>query len=450
MTSLSTLDIHIGAWPPSRWDEIDTIRAEHNSNAWGDQPRPGITSEVIDWAGLGFTPRWVGEDSSEAVVALEPSLFHDRGAAEWRRFVGAAQSRHELALAISQVGSATEPEYRALGGPRAGVMLPGATGCSVGGERLALASPPVLAPDLSRADRDLALRLADTRQGNELPWWRLELSGHEVHHSAWNVETTPTEGNLSPLLVSRAGEVVAAVWTSPNNKIRHYIVPYMPSYTPVLQWLSERAIPEFVPTAARRVRTSLACEAEYQTSAEATLRAELAELEADYVDRRGDLQGKVVSASAAADAVRVPLLYETGTPLVAAVGRVLRDAGLAIRDVDEMLGATANADLLASWGDRSILIEVKSATRNAAEKLAEAPTRHLATWPQLRPDIAVSGVVLVLNHQTKTHPLDRSAAPYSRAEFIASLSFPVVTTMQLFEWWRQDDRSAIRSAFFDA
>ena len=125
MTSLSTLDIHIGAWPPSRWDEIDTIRAEHNPNAWGDQPRPGITSEVIDWAGLGFTPRWVGEDSSEAVVALEPSLFHDRGAAEWRRFVGAAQSRHELALAISQVGSAAEPEYRALGGPRAGVMLPG-------------------------------------------------------------------------------------------------------------------------------------------------------------------------------------------------------------------------------------------------------------------------------------------------------------------------------------
>jgi len=251
-------------------------------------------------------------------------------------------------------------------------------------------------------------------------------------------------------LVSRAGEVVAAVWTSSDDGIRHYILPYLPSYTPVLQWLTERAIPEFVPTAARRMRTSLAGEAELHTPAEATARAELADLEADYVRRRDDLQAKVVSASAVADAVRDPLLYETGGSLVAAVGRVLTDCGLTIRDVDEMLGTTANADLLASWGDRNILIEVKSATGNAPERLAEAPTRHLATWPRLRPDITVSGVVLVLNHQTKNHPLDRSPTPYSRPEFVASLTFPVLTTMQLFEWWRQDDYAAIRSAIFGA
>jgi hypothetical protein len=248
--------------------------------------------------------------------------------------------------------------------------------------------------------------------------------------------------------VSRAGEVVAGVWTSPDNAIRHYILPHLPLYTPILQWLTERAIPEFVPAAARRMRASLASEAEFQTGAEASALAELADLEADYARRRGGLQAKVASASAAADAVRDPLLYETGALLVAAVGRLLTDAGLTIWDVDEMLGTTANADLLASWADRNVLIEVKSTTGNAPEKLAEAPTRHLATWPELRPDIAVSGVALVLSHQTKAHPLDRSPAPYSRQEFVASLSFPVVTTLQLFEWWRQDHYIAIRAAIF--
>lgn len=109
---------------------------------------------------------------------------------------------------------------------------------------------------------------------------------------------------------------------------------------------------------------------------------------------------------------------------------------------------SANADLFASWGDRSVLIEVKSASGNAPERLAEAPTRHLATWPQLRPEIPVAGVVLVVNHQAKIHPLDRSPRPYTRPEFIDSLSFPVISTMQLFGWWRRGDHEGIRSAIF--
>jgi hypothetical protein len=441
-----TLDVHIGEWTPSRWDEIDTIRAEHNPRAFGDRARPGITSELIDWAALGFTPRWVGEDSSEAVAALEPNLFHDRGADEWRRFLAGAESRAELALAVSLVGSAAEPAYRPLGGLRAGVTLPGGDGSSVGGERLALASPPEPAPDLGRADRDLALRLAGARP-SELPWWHLELAGFEEYRGGYIAESGP-EGTLLPLLVSRAGEVVAAVWTSPDNAIRHYVLPYLPSYVPILQWLSEQAIPEFVPTAARRMRTSLAGEAALQTGAEVAALAELADLEADYDRRRNELQARVDSAAAEANEVRDPLLYGSGGSLVAAVHRVLTDAGVAIRDLDELLGTTANADLLASWRDRNILIEVKSATGNAPERLAEAPSRHLATWPQLRPQIPVEGVVLVVNHQSKTHPLDRSPQPYSRTEFIDSLAFPVISAMQLFGWWRRGDHEAIRSAFF--
>ena len=447
MTTPSTLDVHIGAWPPSRWDEIDTIRAEQNPQAWGDEPRPTVTYEAIDWALLGWTPRWVGDDSSEAVVALEPSMFHDRGADEWRRFLDGARARGELALAVSQVGTLEEPTLRNLFGPRASVMLPGAYACSVGGKRLALASPPEPAPDLGRADRDLALRLVGTRPP-ALPWWQLELSGHEISRGGWQTEIAPTAGQLVPLLLSRAGEVVAAVWTSPDAAIRHYILPFMPSYVPVLQWLSERGVPEFVPTAARRRRASLATEAGLQTRAEAEARAELAELEDEYERRRSALQARVNVAAEAVDAVRDPLLYGTDAELVAAVSRVLTDAGMTVMDLDVMLGATANADLLVTWGDRNVLVEVKSAAGNPKEMLAEAPMRHLATWPRLRPDITVSRVALILNHQHRTHPLDRSPSPYSRPAFVEALSFPVVSTTQLFAWWRRGQYAEIRDAIF--
>jgi hypothetical protein len=92
-----------------------------------------------------------------------------------------------------------------------------------------------------------------------------------------------------------------------------------------------------------------------------------------------------------------------------------------------------------------VLVEVKAAAGNAGERLAEAPARHLATWPELRTDLPVTGVVLVINHQTKTHPLDRTA-PYTRPEFVASLSVPVLTTRQLFDWWRVGAFAQLRSA----
>jgi len=72
----------------------------------------------------------------------------------------------------------------------------------------------------------------------------------------------------------------------------------------------------------------------------------------------------------------------------------------------------------------------------------------LATWPQLRPDLPADGIVFVLNHQTNTHPLDRDAAPYRRPEFVTSLPFPVITTRELFDWWRLGEHAAVRAAVF--
>lgn len=138
----STLDVHIGAWPPARWDDIDRIRASENPGAWGAQERPPVTSEAIDWEALRVSPRWVGDDSSEAVAALEPNRFHDRGAQEWERFRGGTRARGEVALAISTLRPARGPRPAALGRTGDAVSLPGADGSNVGGDQIALGSRP--------------------------------------------------------------------------------------------------------------------------------------------------------------------------------------------------------------------------------------------------------------------------------------------------------------------
>lgn len=76
--------------------------------------------------------------------------------------------------------------------------------------------------------------------------------------------------------------------------------------------------------------------------------------------------------------------------------------------------------------------------------------RHLTTWPQLRPDQPVTGGVLIVNHQHRLHPSERAADVYSRPESVASLSVTVLSTMELFHWWRTADWAAIRTAVLGA
>ena len=289
------------------------------------------------------------------------------------------------------IGCPDEPEIVPLGGPSATVSLPGAAlgFASVGGPRIALAVPPTPAEGLGPADRDLALRLANTRDP-ALPWWSLHLRGSEVHFGGGGASqvVNPT-GSLWPLLVSAAGEVVAAVWTSPDETVRHYIVPWLPAWTPLLDWLAQRAILEFVPAAARRVRARVGDETELQTAAEASAHAALAQLDEEYRARRGDLEQGIRDARAAADDLRHDLLFGSGMALEAAVSRVLSDAGFDVTQLDELLGRPASADLLVVQADRRRLVEVKSASGNASERLVDDAKRHLATWPELRPDIEV-------------------------------------------------------------
>lgn len=240
----SAWDVHIGYHRPPRWDEWDQLPdAEYaRRNVGGHSERPEITSENIAWASLNMTPRWLDEDTSSAVAAIQPHDFLSRGSAEWRRFIAGTQARGQLALAISMV---EEPEVVGFGGPSASVALPVAYPdvAHVGGPRIPLAKAPSIAEDLEPVDRDLASRLIEVHDPG-WPWWSLELTGVESHPPGGATEWINPIGTLSPLLISAAGEVVAAVWTSPDGAVRHYVIPRMPVWTPVLEWLSQRAIPE--------------------------------------------------------------------------------------------------------------------------------------------------------------------------------------------------------------
>jgi hypothetical protein len=114
----------------------------------------------------------------------------------------------------------------------------------------------------------------------------------------------------------------------------------MPSYVPILGWLVDQAVPEFVPSAARRLRASLAGEPLLQTNDEARTQAALQCFEADAERHRAELQANAARATVQADEVRDPLLYGSGKPLVGAVRRVLSDAGIDVDDLDELLGET--------------------------------------------------------------------------------------------------------------
>lgn len=447
---VSSSDVHIGHLPPHRWDELDKLGERASRAVGGHEQRPPITSETIPWESLELTPRWIGEDSSGAVAAIEPGRFDNRGAQEWRRFTAGAARRGELALVLSMLGTPEEPDVISPFGPSASVSLPGVTMgmISVGGPRIALAVVPTPADDLGAADRDLALRLTSIRDPS-LPWWSLHLRGNEIHSGGRvGAQIVSPTGVLRPLLESASGEVVAAVWTSPSESVRHYIIPWLPTWIPVLEWLAKRAIPEFIPSASRRLREKVADEPALQTRAEASAHGALLQLEEGYAARRSQLENELREARESADALRHDLLFGSGKQLEAAVSRAFTDAGMTVSSLDDMLGRSASADLLISCADRFRLIEVKSAGGNPSERLVESAKKHLDTWPALRRDITVEGIGLVINHQLNAHPLDRSAAAYSRREFVQTLSVPVLTTLDLFHAWRQGDYGTIREAVF--
>ncbi|WP_139224517.1 hypothetical protein [Cellulomonas marina] len=439
------LDVHVGTHAPAKWDRIEEQQAEWPEES--RQARPRIASEQLPWEDAGLRPRWVGDDTSQAVAAIDPCIYHGRGADELERFVRGTRQRSELAVHVWSFGDLENDQPSPLRGVYfAGddsVHFPRIDEFWVSGTLIRVAGQPVVADGISGADRDLALRLA--RRSLELPWWSLQVVLQQAGAFF---------GTWTPLLTTAAGEVLAGVWTD-NAEAgdddrpleRHYVVPALPSYRPVLQWLAERAIPELVPNAARRSRRYVAEVPELQTTQEQRLVQQLDDLARNYEQERARLTTELAAERDRAEQVREPLLFGTGADLEAAVALVLRAAGLRVTALDPQLG-TKSADLLLEMRGRRLLLEVKSSSGRPSEALVDAARRHLRTWPQLRGDTPVGGVALVVNHQHRQPPGDRTPLAYERREFVDSLNdVTVVTTLQLFDWWRQSQWAEIRAVF---
>jgi len=216
----------------------------------------------------------------------------------------------------------------------------------------------------------------------------------------------------------------------------------------VLNWLTNHGLPEHVPTAMRRSRAAVALPDALLTTTELQLRRHISELQVNYEAERARLDGELEAERARATDIRDPLLYGTGQDLVDAVASVLRLAGIDVVDLDKSLGDTINADLRCSFERASRLVEVKSAGGAPTERLYNDLVRHVTEWPTVPGAEAVDGGALILNHEHKKEPLDRSGDPYTRREFLAAQTHPVLTTLQLFSAWRDSDWVGLRAALF--
>jgi hypothetical protein len=399
----------------------------------------------IEWQQHGVEPRWLEMETSDCAAALDPSIFHGHGADEFERFLAGTRSRQETALVIATIGEAEDSSPRSvLSRYDASVSLPGFQG-AISGRRLPAGTQRALAPELSPPDRDLGLRLLN--RPPEAPWWALTLSSltHVPGAGGASVIYAP-KGELHPILVDPLGDPVVAAWTPQAGDQRWYIIPDATDWNGVVDWLIHQALPAYVPDALRRARSPHFVDPDLQTQAELRARQALADMAVRHAEEKARLEAGLQRAQAAAEGIRYGLLYGTGKELVDAVDAVLKDAGLTTVNLDDELGQTRSADLLATFRLQRRLVEIKSASGNAAEALVGDLQRHLATWPELRPQEPVGGGVLIVNHQYKLEPDQRSFQVYSRPEFVAALTVPVISTHTLFDWWRVSDWKSIRDA----
>jgi hypothetical protein len=208
---------------------------------------------AISWSESGAEPRWLGMDTSTCPVAINPSHFHNRGADEFERFLTGAASRGEPALIIATMGNADDDGLRSVFGPyTAGIHFRGFTG-SIGGKRLPAGADIRLAPDPDAADRDLGLRLLN-RPANA-PWWAMALQPIAFEGPQGTTVHEP-EGELVPILVDNLGEPVVARWTPSDRQEIWYVIPDAVDWDTVVDWIVQKALPEHVPAALRRVRSA--------------------------------------------------------------------------------------------------------------------------------------------------------------------------------------------------
>lgn len=402
--------VHVGQPEPGSEDEQWLLMRQAERRRAGQAQQSPRVPGGLDWAKHGMEPRWLGMETSDCAVALEPGSYSGQGEAERARFLAGARSRGELALVVAVIGDVDDDTPRGARSNAGGSSVQLSTWLTtVSGSRLpAGGNRPALAPGLGPADRDLAMRLLNSQA--DAPWWGLRLNSlHAERGDGSGIVHVPPPGDLHPILVDGLGDPVVAAWTPAAGGERWYVLPDGTNWDAVLSWLLGHALPEYVPDALRRARSPHFVDRDLQTPEEAAIRQELAELEADHAAEKVRLEDELREAQARAEPVRYGLLYGTGKDLVNAVATVLEAAGLHAVDLDEELGGPRSADLLVSVRDQPPrrLVEVKAASGAAGENLVGDLQKHLATWPQLRPDKPVTGGAMVVNHQHRLHPSDR-------------------------------------------
>lgn len=444
------LPLHIGVNRPSHWDDIEARQREAGENAapyLRDQRRPALAIEDPGWVERGLDVRWIGDDTVDCVVTLEPGVYHGKGAGEYERFALGAKQRGELAVSVttpSEPSGSIVPGYSNIFGGGSTVHL-GGWNSYVSVSPLGQSSRVQLAEGVQGADRDLALRLI----GEDLQWATLQLEGStEYPGSGGPARVYAPEGRLDPVLVTPLGEPVVAAWVSPDAVERLYIVPSNVEWDVVTDWLLDQALPELNPTALRRHRMLKAVPPELQTIAERAADDALRSFDAEVAERRAALVEAREAARSSADDMRDGLLYGRGDDLEAAVAQALGEADIQVQQLDIVLGEPASADLLCTLGSRSLLVEIKSVGGNASESLYATLVKHVDAWHVNPSRPPIDGGVLVVNHEHKKDPADRSPSPYTRQAFLDSQQYPVVTTVELFDAWRTGDRERTRALLF--
>ncbi|MFC7864869.1 hypothetical protein ACFU5B_13730 [Streptomyces murinus] len=432
--------VHIAVHDPAQMEEPDPQAADYVRKLFGASAKYAR----ISWTKHGAEPRWLKLDTSTCAAAINPSHFSGHGADEFDRFLSGAASRGEPALIIATMGTADDDNDRVrsvFGRPGGRVDFCHFTGAIVG-ERLLTGAEVSLAPDLGAADRDLGLRLLN--RPVSAPWWAMTLQASALEGPRGTTVREP-EGELVPILVDSLNEPVVARWTSGDGRQIWYVIPDGVDWNQVVDWLIQRALPEHVPAALRRVRSRHHADPALETPAETQARSALEELERRYLEDKTRLEDDLERARQDAEPMRNGLLYGSGSELEDAVAVVLRAAGFTVTDLDEELGGTLSADLLAVLNGSTCLVEVKAAAGAAGEKLISQLQRHLEKWPLLRPGQPVTCAALIVNHQHRLDPAERSAEVYQR-RVVDALPFPVIASGDLYRWWRTQDWPAVQTA----
>ncbi|MGC5344912.1 hypothetical protein [Streptomyces sp. DT171] len=431
--------VHVAVHDPAQREEPDPRAADYARKLFAASAKYAD----ISWTRYGAEPRWLDMDTSTCVAAINPSHFSGHGADEFDRFLSGVALRGEPALIIATMGTADDDEDRVrsvFGRPGGRVDFRHFNGAIIG-ERLLAGAEVSLVPGLDAADHDLGLRLLNRK---DAPWWAMTLQASALASPRGTTVHEP-EGELLPILVDSLGKPVVARWTSADGQQIWYVIPDAVDWNQVVDWLVQRALPEHVPAALRRVRSRHHLDPALETLTETQARSDLEELERRYLEDKTRLEDGLQRARQEAEPVRAGLLYGTGSVLEDAVAVVLRAAGFVVIDLDEELGGTLSADLLAVRNGSTCLVEVKAAAGAAGEKLISQLQRHLDKWPQLRTGQPVTCAALIVNHQHRLDPAERPAEVYQR-RVVDVLPFPVIASGDLFRWWRTQDWSAVQAA----